>query len=192
MADVFEVLGSDHADVKRMLAELERSPDNSTGATGAVLRARKQVAERLIIDTSAHEAAEERYLWPVVRARVAGGAALAAQAMSQESRAKEILARIGRLSAADPEFDQLIETIIPDYWQHIQFEETQVWPGLREALSPAEAEDLGRKILAAKEHGPAMPHPAAPASPALLKTVGPAVAVTDKLRDAVSALGRPS
>jgi len=32
MADVFDVLGADHANVKRMLTELERSPDNSAGA----------------------------------------------------------------------------------------------------------------------------------------------------------------
>jgi hemerythrin superfamily protein len=192
MADVFDVLGADHANVKRMLTELERSPDNSTGTRPAVLAARKEVAERLIIDSSGHEAAEEEYFWPVVRERLANGPALANEATSQEVKAKEILAKIDKLDAADPDFDRLIDAFAPDCREHIQFEETQVWPALRVALSPAEARDLGEHIAKAKEHGPTRPHPHTPANPAVLKTAGPAVAVADKLRDAVTGRGKPS
>ena len=102
MADVFDVLGSDHADVKRMLTELERSPDDSTSAGEAVLQARKEVAERLVIDSSGHEAAEEQDLLAGRRERLPDGSSLADEAMSQESKAKEILAKIDKLDAADP------------------------------------------------------------------------------------------
>jgi hemerythrin-like domain-containing protein len=190
MADVFDVLGSDHADVKRMLTELQVSPDASTGATEAVLRARKEVAERLVIDSSAHEAAEEEVFWPAVRERIGNGPALADRAVSQESKAKEILAKIDKLDAADPEFDRLIAAFIPDCREHIEFEEASVWPALREALSPAEANDLGTRIAKAKDRGPTRPHPGTPASPGVLKTVGPAIAVADKLRDAVTGRGK--
>ena len=36
MTDVFEVLGGDHAVIRRMLDALESSPDNSTGAQDLV------------------------------------------------------------------------------------------------------------------------------------------------------------
>jgi hypothetical protein len=192
MTDVFGVLGSDHADVKRMLAELEQSPDNSSGATEPVLQARKEVAERLVIDSSGHEAAEEQYFWPVVRERLANGNTLADQATGQEARAKEVLAQLDKLEASDPEFDQLIAAFIPDCREHIEFEETQVWPALHDALTPAEADDLGQRLARAKGRGPTRPHPNAPASPGALKTLGPAVAVADKLRDAVSGRGKAS
>jgi hypothetical protein len=65
-----------------------------------------------------------------------------------------------------------------------------VWPGLRGALSSTEAQELGDKLSKAKELGPTRPHPRAPASPAVLKATGPAVAVVDKLRDAVTGRGR--
>jgi hypothetical protein len=65
-----------------------------------------------------------------------------------------------------------------------------VWPGLRQALTAAEALDLGDKLEKAREHGPTRPHPHAPASPGMLKTAGPAVAATDKLRDVVTGRGR--
>jgi hypothetical protein len=65
-----------------------------------------------------------------------------------------------------------------------------VWPGLRGALSSAEAQELGDKLSKAKELGPTLPHPHTPANPGVLKTAGPAVAVVDKLRDAVTGRGR--
>ena len=190
MPDAFEVLGADHAAVEQMLTALENSPGHSAGAGSTVLAARKEVAQRLVIDSSQHEAAEEQYFWPAVRERLANGGALADQAIAQEQEAKEALARLDKLDADHDEFDQVIAAFIPAGRRHIEFEETRVWPGLRGALSSTEAQELGDKLSKAKELGPTRPHPHAPASPAVLKAAGPAVAVVDKLRDAVTGRGR--
>jgi hemerythrin-like domain-containing protein len=186
MTDVFEVLGGDHAAVKQMLDALESSRDNSAGATEAVVAARKAVAEQLIIDSSAHETAEEQYFWPVVRERLPDGDGLADEAIEQESVAKQMLNELGKLGGPEHEFDALIDTIIPSCRAHIEFEETRVWPVLRKVLSPDESQDLGKKIARAKKHAPTRPHPRTPPTPAVLATLRPAVAVIDKLRDAVA------
>jgi hypothetical protein len=186
MPDVFEVLGGDHAAVKQMLNALESSPDNSSGASGAVVAARKAVADQLIIDCSAHETAEEQHFWPVVRDRLPGGNEFADEAIEQESVAKQMLNELGKLGGPEHEFDALIDTIIPSCRAHIEFEETRVWPGLREVLSAAESQELGRKITKAKKHGPTRPHPRTPPTPAMLATVGHAAGVVDRLRDALT------
>jgi hemerythrin-like domain-containing protein len=186
MADVFEVLGGDHAEVKRMLDALESSPGNSSGANGAVVAARKAVAELLIMDASGHEAAEEQYFWPAVRERLPEGNGLADEAIEQESQAKHVLNELAKLGGSDSGFDALIDTFIPACRAHIAFEETRVWPGLRKVLSPDESQELGEKIVKAKKRGPTRPHPRTPPTPAVLATVGPAVAAIDKLRDAVA------
>lgn len=188
MADVFEVLSADHADVKGMLTVLQESPGHDN-ASDAIQAARQDVADYLVIDSSRHEAAEEQYFWPAVRDRVSNGPALAEKAISQEQRAKEVLARLDKLNSRDEEFDRLLAEYIPAARQHITFEETRVWPSLRQALSLAEAQDLGEKIQAAEETGPTRPHPRTPPSPGVLKTAGPAVALIDKLRDAMSGRG---
>jgi hemerythrin-like domain-containing protein len=189
MTDVFEVLGADHAGVKGMLTVLQDSPGHDK-ASDAIQAARQEVADYLVMDSSRHEAAEEQYFWPVVRERVGDGSALADEAISQEQRAKEVLARLDKLSSRDAEFDRLLAEYIPAARQHIAFEETRVWPSLRQVLTPAEAQDLGEKIQAAEDAGPTRPHPHTPPSPGVLKTAGPAVAVIDKLRDAISGRGR--
>jgi hemerythrin-like domain-containing protein len=186
MTDVFEVLGGDHAVVKRMLDVLEGSPDNSTAAPDAVVAARRAVAEQLIIDSSAHEAAEEQYFWPTVRKLMPGGNDIADEAIEQESVAKQVLNELGKLGGPEPEFDALIDTFIHTCRAHIEFEEGRVWPGLRNLLSPDDSQELGKKIAKAKEHGPTRPHPRTPPTPAALATLGSAVAVLDKLRDAVA------
>jgi hemerythrin-like domain-containing protein len=190
MPDAFEVLRADHAGVEQMLAVLESTPGHAAGAGRTVLSARQEVAQRLVIDSSRHEAAEEQYFWPAVRERMADGDGLADQAIAQEQEAKEALGRLDKLRASDDEFDQVLDAFIPAARRHIEFEETQVWPGLRQALTAAEALDLGDKLVKAREHGPTRPHPHAPASPGMLKTAGPAVAATDKLRDVVTGRGR--
>jgi hemerythrin-like domain-containing protein len=189
MADVFDVLRTDHSDVKGMLSALEESP-RGADASDMVQQARQEVADLLIISSSQHEAAEEEFFWPAVRDRVAGGGELADEAIGQESEAKEVLARLGKLTSRDEEFDRLIAEYAAAARAHIQFEETRVWPGLREALSPAEASDLGDRIEQAERKGPTRPHPHTPPSPGVLRTAGPAVAAIDRLRDAVTGRGR--
>lgn len=190
MTDAFEVLRADHATVEQMLAALENSPGYSAGAGSTVLAARREVAQRLVMDSSQHEAAEEQYFWPAVRERLPNGSDLADTAIAQEQEAKEALARLDKLDAGTEEFDRLIEAFIPAARRHIEFEEARVWPAMRSALSSAEAQELGDKLSKAKERGPTRPHPHTPASPGVLKTAGPAVAAMDKLRDAVAGRGQ--
>jgi hemerythrin-like domain-containing protein len=177
MADVFEVLGADHAQVKDMLVALEESQNHAPGGVPGetVQSARQEVAKLLIMDSSRHEAAEEQHFWPAVRERLEDGKQLADEAISQESEAKNVLARLDKLSSDDAEFTTLIAEFIPAARAHIAFEETQVWPSLRAALSAAEAEELGEKIRRAEDKGPTRPHPHTPANLAVLKKAGPVV-----------------
>ena len=192
MADVFEVLRADHAQVQDMLLALQESQDYApAGDAGKTVQAaRQEVAKMLIIDSSRHEAAEEQYFWPIVRERLEDGNELADGAIAQESEAKNVLARLDKLTSTDDEFAKLIAEFIPAARAHIAFEESQVWPSLRAALSAAEAEELGAKIRKAEDKGPTRPHPHTPANPAILKTAGPVVAALDKLRDAMTGRGR--
>ncbi|HEY2286264.1 MAG TPA: hemerythrin domain-containing protein [Streptosporangiaceae bacterium] len=190
MADVFEVLGADHAGLRGMLSALEESPGRADGADEAVLTARRAVAEQLVIASSRHEAAEEQFFWPAVRDALGNGDELAGLAAAQETAARELLARIGKLDAADAELDRLIAEFIPAGRAHLHFEETRVWPGLRAVLSPVRARELGEEIEGAEEHGPTRPHPHIPSSPGLLTAAGPAVAAVDMLRDLITGRSR--
>jgi hemerythrin-like domain-containing protein len=189
MPTVFDVLGHDHQEVKQMLSELEKGPTAVMGARDDELALRKKMVEQLVIEESKHEAVEEMHVWPAVRARVPDGERLARTATGQEQEGKEVLDRLDHLDASDPEFEELVGAFIKAGREHISYEETAVWPLLREALSAEEASDLGDKVAAAKKTAPTRPHPHTPPSPGVLKTAGPAVAAADRARDAVSGRG---
>jgi hemerythrin-like domain-containing protein len=189
MADVFNVLAKDHEEVKGMLAELEKGPTKATGASEDQLALRKKMTEELIIEESKHEALEEMYFWPAVREHLPDGESLADTATHQEQEGKEALAKLDKLQAGDAEFEPLLATFITDGREHIAFEERQVWPGMRAALSREQAEEIGTKIAEGKKTAPTRPHPNTPPSPGVLKAAGPAAAATDKLRDKIAGRG---
>jgi hemerythrin-like domain-containing protein len=189
MASVFDVLGRDHVEVKRMLSELETGPTASTGASDNYLALRKKMVEELIIEESKHEALEEMYFWPAVRDKVPDGGRFADTAIAQEQEGKEVLDRLDKLNADDPEFEQLVAKFIEAGREHISYEENHVWPVLRTALTEDEASTIGDKIEQGKKTAPTRPHPNTPAAPGVLKTAGPAVAAADRARDAVTGRG---
>jgi hypothetical protein len=193
MPGVFDVLGHDHDEVKRMLAELEAGPTAATGAIDSDLERRKKMAEQLVIEESKHEAVEEMYFWPAVRDKVPDGGRLADTAIEQEQEGKEVLDKLDKLDASEPEFEQLVTTIIQAARGHISYEETHVWPQLPTALSAQDADDLGDKIEQAKKTAPTRPHPHTPASPAALKTAGrPSPPTRPRTRSAAAEAERPS
>jgi hypothetical protein len=178
MSDVFTVLGKDHLEVKRILTEL------AADGPGA-----GPLAEKLVIEESKHEAAEEMHFWPTVREKVPGGDQLADTALGQEQEGKEVLDKLRKAEPGDSEFVRLVATFAEAGEAHISYEETQVWPALRAVLSTEEALELGKQIEAAKEKAPTRPHPGGPDSATGQKTVGMAAGAVDKMRDAMSDRG---
>ncbi len=189
MPSAFDVLASDHEQVKRLLAQFEAAPAAS-GVNDSLLAARKEMAETLVIEESKHEAVEEMYFWPAVRKLLPDGDKLADQAISQEQEGKRILAELDKLEADSPEFDMLVGEFIKAARDHIAFEETQVWPALRAVMTETEAFDLGESLEQGKKTAPTRPHPHTPSSPGVQKAAGPAVAAADRARDAATGRGR--
>jgi hemerythrin-like domain-containing protein len=189
MADVFTVLAQDHKEVQDMLAELEKNPAGAATSADDPMALRKRMTDELIIEESKHEALEEMYFWPAVREHLPDGDRLADTATQQEQEAKQVLARLDRLEPHETEFEPLLSLFITAAREHITFEETQVWPGMREALSGEAAEEIGTKIAEGKKTAPTRPHPKTPPSPGVLKATGPVAAAADKARDKASGRG---
>jgi hypothetical protein len=189
MSSVFDILRADHREMEQMLAGLQAGRAQADRAAEMRPEARKQLTEKLVIESSKHEAAEEQYFWPVVRDRLPNGDQLADHAIAQETDGKNLLVWLERLSPGQAEFEGLLAKYIPAAREHIGFEEDLVWPPLQKVLTAAEAEELGKNIAIAKQIAPTRPHPHIPPQPGVLKTAGPAVAAADKVRDELAGRG---
>jgi hemerythrin-like domain-containing protein len=188
--DAITLLRADHQEVLGMLDTLDSGLTEPGGGGNERLRARKELVTELVIAESRHEAVEEQFFWPMVRDRVPGGEELAAHAVGQEDDAKQVLNALDHADPNTAEFEELVNRIIADGREHIGYEQDEVWPKVQAAVSPAELAELGEKMAKAKKTAPTRPHPATPSSAGAQKSAGPVVAMTDKLRDAVSGRGR--
>jgi hemerythrin-like domain-containing protein len=186
MTDAIELLRCDHDEVRRLLSALERADaELADGALADRALADGGLVAQLVIAVSGHEAIEEQYFWPLVRRRVQNGPRLADEAVSQEQDGKHLL---GLLEKSEPDAAQLRQVIAISR-AHIDFEETQVWPGVRLALSEQELGYLGAQLEQAKRLAPTRPHPHMPCTPEMLKVAAPIAGAADRIRDALA--GRP-
>jgi len=164
MEDVFDVLVEDHEEIRQALAELEKGPTAATGATEDQLMLRKIMTEELIIEEAKHEEIELACVWPAVRGHVRGGGQLADRAVCAELEIVALLAELDQLDVCQPDFERLLGAFTQAAREHFDFEERQVWPRLRSALTAKAADELGLKVLAARQAVPVPPFPRASAS----------------------------
>jgi hemerythrin-like domain-containing protein len=158
MPDVFDVLSKDHNEVKEMLAQLEKEQPGPDAAKAKLAR-RKEMVDKLITEESRHEAVEEMFFWPAVRDKLRDGDKLADTAIGQEDEGNEVLSKLDKLDAGNPEFEKLLSEFVKAGREHIEFEETQVWPNMRKALSKQEASEMGKQIQEGKKTAPTRPQP---------------------------------
>ncbi len=179
MTDAIELLRSDHDELRRLLSALETGPVLAKGGPADGGR-----AAQLVIAASGHEAIEEQYFWPLVRRRVQNGPRLADEAVSQEQDVKCLLGLLEKHGSDAP-----LRQVIAVTRAHIDFEETQVWPGVQLALSEQELGDLGVQLEQAKRLAPTRPHPHMPCTPEMLKVAAPIAGAADRIRDALGGRG---
>lgn len=180
--NVIDELKADHREVEEFFAKIEALPPGDKN--------RKVYADQATMELVRHSVAEEEYLYPAVRAHVPGGDELADKEIEDHSEAERIMKDLESREADNPEFDQLIASLMSDVRAHITDEEENLFPKLR-ASCPADAlAELGDKVRRAKKTAPTRPHPSAPDEPPANKLLAPGVGMIDRLRDTLTGRGK--
>ena len=135
MPDVFEALGAAHREVEQMLDRMLYLIGGQAEPTAELLEQGGSLAAALISAVSRHEAAEEEYFWPTAKEKAADGEPLAAGGAGQETEVREMLTELDGMTPSDPQFIPLMIRFNRAARDHIAYEEQQVWPGLRAALT---------------------------------------------------------
>jgi hemerythrin superfamily protein len=175
--DLIDVLVHDHREVDELFTELE-------AGTGDPKR-RRDVADAVIAELVRHAEAEEAYVYPLARRVLPDGDKLADHELSEHQEAERTMKELEDLDAADPRFDTTVAQLIRVIRHHVQDEETDLFPRLRQHCTAEELRQLGGKVEAVKKFLPTRPHPAAPDTPPWNKILGPGAGLIDRVRDAV-------
>jgi hemerythrin superfamily protein len=173
--DVVDLLLARHREVRQHIEEYERS--------SAEPRLREHLLDDLRSKLSSHEAVEEQLIHPLVRRNLPDGHRIAAEVLSQEQQAQELLAEIEHTEPHTPRMDELTAELFAKVRLHQQTEETEVFPALRLYLGPRERMRLGTMVERVERLSPTHPHPHAPKTPPGNIIVSAPAAFLDRARD---------
>jgi hemerythrin superfamily protein len=145
--DAISLLTQDHRTVDELFDRFEQS---------SAADERGELVATMIEELSVHAAIEERELYPVMR-RVFSEEELVEEAEHEHAEAKAVLAVLAQLTPGDEHFGPLVAELIADVRHHVEDEENELFPKLREAVSDDELDELGQRLEQAKQDAPTKP-----------------------------------
>jgi hemerythrin superfamily protein len=177
-SDVITVLVDDHRAVEQVFGELE--------SRSGTPEHRRAMADHVIAELVRHSVAEEQYLYPAVRQVLSNGDEIADHELSEHAEAEQVMKQLDGLDPTEARFDELLGQLISSIRHHVEEEEGDLFPKLREAASQSDLDTLGGQVVKAKESAPTRPHPSAPDKPPMNKILDPGAGMVDRLRDSLS------
>ena len=178
--DAVELLEHDH----RMVEQLFRDYQSAASPTQ-----KRGVVEIMIREVSRHAALEELMVYPLGKKVLPNGAQEIEQSLAEHMTVKRLLHELDGMKDADERSDELMTRLQRALTEHIQEEEREFFPALRDGTDEQAMRELGTKLDKAKHAAPTRPHPAAPTEPPALTLAAPLTAIYDRMRDRLQ--GRP-
>ncbi|MGE7437657.1 hemerythrin domain-containing protein [Kitasatospora sp. NPDC001175] len=180
--NVLAELMADHREVEEIFGRIQ-----AMTSRGQELR---DLVDEVTIELVRHSVAEEQYLYPAVREHIQGGDRLADKEIADHGRIEKILKQLEKTNTDDAQMSALLRQLMDEVAAHVQDEEHNLFPMLRQACSSEMLGDLGEKVRRAKAMAPTRPHPAAPDTPMASKILAPGVGLVDRARDFVTGRGK--
>lgn len=118
MSDGFEVLRAEHREVTQLFDRYTTSPDD-------------QLARTIFTELTLHTETEEQALYPELRRLVDGGDDLADEAEAEHGAVKALIARA--FDSPPPDLGPLVQSIRNDVEAHVQREESEIFPAMRDS-----------------------------------------------------------
>ena len=181
--DAITLLKDDHKTVEALFTRFEKAGDRAYAE-------KRRIVDRIIEELSAHAAVEEQLFYPVARATVPGTEAVTLESLEEHHIVKWVLSELDSMAPEDERFDAKVAVLIENVRHHVEEEEQELFPKVREELGRNALSDLGEAMQKAKAIAPTHPHPRSPDTPPGNLLIGPAAGVVDRIGDTASGLAQ--
>jgi hemerythrin superfamily protein len=183
--DAITLLKDDHKTVERLFKRFEKAGDHAYAE-------KRRITDQIIEELSKHAAIEEQLFYPATRATVPDTEDIALESMEEHHVVKWVLSEIEDMDPEHERFDAKVTVMIENVRHHVEEEEDEYFPKVREALSRKALQELGDAMESAKKIAPTRPHPRMPDTPPGNIIGGAAAGVADRVGDTVSGLAQGS
>lgn len=150
MPDPIAMLEQDHRKVEALFAEWQKTQDAA-------------VAEQICTELTVHAEVEEQSVYPVLADQVPQGDDLEEEAEHEHAEAKALITQIQQAGYTGPQVATAMEQLISGVNHHVQEEEGEIFPKMRESIPQdrleaigTEAERIKKEQLAALTGGTTM------------------------------------
>jgi hemerythrin superfamily protein len=172
------MLKDDHETVEQLFRRYTRAGDRA-------FVEKRAIVDRIIEELSVHAAIEEQLFYPTVRATVPDTEALGLESLEEHHVVKWVLSEIDGMAPEDERFDAKVTVLMDNVRHHVELEEGELFPMVRDELGRKALSDLGEAMAGARRIAPTHPHPRAPDRPGNL-IVGIVAGVADRIADTLN------
>lgn len=134
MPDVITLLNQDHREVEQLFARYKTSRDPA-------------VVDEICEELTVHTTVEEEIVYPVLK-RIDGD--LEQEAEEEHDEARQLITQIQGLTGDDPQLPELVQQLEDAVQHHVQEEESEAWPKLRDGAGDQLVE-LGAQVEQRKQ-----------------------------------------
>ena len=180
--DAITLLKNDHKTVEQLFKRFEKAGDRAYVE-------KRDVVDRIIEELSVHAAIEEQFFYPATRATVPEVEDVALESLEEHHIVKWVLSELEKMDPTDERFDAKVTVLIENVRHHVEEEEGDYFPKVRDELGRKALSDLGDTMEAAKKTAPIHPHPTMPDTPPG-NLAGTVVGVVDRVSDTVSGVAQ--
>ena len=177
--DAITLLRNDHKTVEALFKRFEKAGPNA-------LVEKRQIVDRIIEELSVHAAIEEQVFYPVARATVPGSEDIALESLEEHHVVKWLLSELTELDPSHERFDAKVTVLIENVRHHVDEEEEEFFPKVRDSLSRSHLADIGDTMAETKKSAPTHPHPRLPDAGPASAVAGAIAGVVDRVSDNIS------
>ena len=183
--DAITLLKEDHRNVEKLFKRFEKAGEKAYTTKRAIVAS-------IIAELSVHAAIEEQLFYPVTRATVPDTDDLALESLEEHLIVKRLLEDLESMSPEDERFSAKVTLLMENVRNHVEEEEGEYFPKVRDELGRKALNDLGDALMAAKKTAPSHPHPTAPDVPPGNIVAGVASSIADRVSDTVDGVAQGS
>ena len=149
-SDAIVLLKEDHKQIKKVFRDFEKAGDDATHRKGDLV---KRIIELLTV----HTYVENEVMYPEVRKLVPDLADDIDESYEEHHVADVLCMELATMDATDERFDAKTTVLMENVEHHMEEEEQEWFPKVREGLGRKQLQELGEELLEAKKRAPRRP-----------------------------------
>lgn len=173
--DAITILKQDHKDVEQLFKKFEHAGERAH-------KTKRSLMDKIVRELSIHSAIEELIFYPAARETLDQDDPVL-EALEEHHVMKWTLSELESMDPAHERFDAKATVLFEMVRHHVEEEESELFPALRDKLGRPRMAEIGEQLLLAKKGAPTRPHPRMPDEPPGNVIGGVAMAARDRIID---------